>query len=336
MKHFAAIAFLLLLLALSGCGLRESEVSDGGSEEESYETSFPPLPVPAEPRVLIGLPLRIRDDVYAEPDFDGMGGWPEPDAALVGTSKTIEVNGVSFTGVYEHTMNSAFSYPGVGLRYEAPDRSFRFGIYEENQLLTRLYVLSGELPDEMREKWMTSDTISNFEELKQKSLQFMETYSALEPNEWIEKEESRTEPYYNDRAERYEGDFRLVFYRYKNDIVTSTITFDYDMFGNLIVYSTSGLYEWEGVNIPDWPDEVYIEGALEKLRSLCSAYEYVVDVKAQTPAFDSPKTLTYIQAFDVNAIHYEMYYTFVYDDGTSRNAVSAFYYVLPEQDGGDS
>ena len=160
--------------------------------------------------------------------------------------------------------------------------------------------------------------------------------SALEPNEWIEKEESRTEPYYNDRAERYEGDFRLAFYRYKNDIVTSTVTFDYDMFGNLIVYSTSGLYECEGVNIPDWPDEVYIEGALEKLRSLCSAYEYVVDVKAQTPAFDSPKSLTYIQAFDVNAIHYEMYYTFVYDDGTSRNAVSAFYYVLPEQDGSDS
>ena len=62
MKRFAVIAFLLLLV-LSGCGLRESEVSDGGSEEESYETSFPPLPVPAEPRVLIGLPLRIRDDV---------------------------------------------------------------------------------------------------------------------------------------------------------------------------------------------------------------------------------------------------------------------------------
>ena len=52
MKRLAAIV-LLLLLFLNSCGLRESEVSDGGSEEESYETSFPPLPVPDEPRVLI-------------------------------------------------------------------------------------------------------------------------------------------------------------------------------------------------------------------------------------------------------------------------------------------
>ena len=43
MKRLAAIV-LLLLLFLNSCGLRESEVSDGGSEEESYETSFPPLP----------------------------------------------------------------------------------------------------------------------------------------------------------------------------------------------------------------------------------------------------------------------------------------------------
>ena len=86
MKRFAAIAFLLLL-ALSGCGLRESEVSDGGSEEESYETSFPPLPVPAEPRVLIGLPLRIRDDVYAAPDFNTMAGDHEQDAVYVGDTQ---------------------------------------------------------------------------------------------------------------------------------------------------------------------------------------------------------------------------------------------------------
>ena len=87
------------------------------------------------------------------------------------------------------------------------------------------------------------------------------------------------------------------------------------------------------MNIPDWPDEVYIEGALEKLRSLCSGYEYVVDIKVQTPALGSYKRLNYIQAYDVNTIYYYMYYTFVYDDGTSRNAVSSFHYVLPEQDG---
>ena len=164
----------------------------------------------------------------------------------------------------------------------------------------------------------------------------METYSALDLDEWVEQEEYRMEPYYYENVGRYEDGFRLVFHRPKNGISTASIQFDYDTFGNLTGYSTGGLYKWKGVNIPDWPDEVYIEGALEKLRSLCSAYEYVVDVKAQTPAFDSPKTLTYIQAFDVNAIHYDMYYTFVYDDGTSRNAVSAFYYVLPEQDGSDS
>ena len=332
MKRLAAIV-LLLLLFLNSCGLRESEVSGGGSEEESYETSFPPLPVPDEPRVLIGRPLWIRDDVYAAPDFDGMSGDHEQDAVYVGTSKTVEIYGVPFTGVYEYTMATANSHPGIELRYADPTHNiFRFGVNSENQLLTWFFVLPELLPEEMREKWATSDTMPDIEELKQKSLQFMETYSALDPNEWEERVEFRLEPYYNDRADRYEGNFRLCFYRYKNDIVTSFLTFDYDMFGNLIAYSTSGLYEWKGVNIPDWPDEVYIEGALEKLRSLCSGYEYVVDVKAQTPAFESPKTLTYIQAFDVNAICYEMYYTFVYDDGTSRNAVSSFYYVLPEQE----
>lgn len=336
MKRFAAIAFLLLLV-LSGCGQRESEVSDGGSEEESYETSFPPLPVPAEPRVLIGLPLRIRDDVYAAPDFNKMSGDHEQDAVYVGTSKTVEIYGVPFTGVYEYTMATACSHPGIELRYADPTHNiFRFGVNSENQLLTWFFVISELLPEEMREKWATSDTMPDFEELKQKSLRFMETYSALDLDEWVEQEEYRMEPYYYEHVGRYEDGFRLVFHRPKNGISTASVQFDYDTFGNLTGYSTGGLYKWKGVNIPNWPDEVYIEGALEKLRSLCSAYEYVVDVKAQTPAFDSPKTLTYIQAFDVNAIHYEMYYTFVYDDGTSRNAVSAFYYVLPEQDGSDS
>lgn len=175
MKRFAVIAFLLLLV-LSGCGLRESEVSDGGSEEESYETSFPPLPVPAEPRVLIGLPLRIRDDVYAAPDFDGMSGDHEQDAVYVGTSKTVEIYGVPFTGVYEYTMATANSHPGIELRYVDPTHNiFRFGVNSENQLLTWFFVISELLPDEMREKWATSDTMPNVEELKQKSLQFMET-----------------------------------------------------------------------------------------------------------------------------------------------------------------
>ena len=336
MKRLAAIV-LLLLLFLNSCGLRESEVSDGGSEEESYETSFPPLPVPDEPRVLIGLPLWIKDDVYADPDFNLMEGVYEQDAVYVGTSKSVEIYGVPFTGVYEPTLATACSRPGTELRYTAPDHNiFRFGVNSENQLLTWFFVISELLPDEMREKWATSDTMPNVEELKQKSLQFMETYSALDLDEWVEQEEYRMEPYYYEHVGRYEDGFRLVFHRPKNGISTASIQFDYDTFGNLTGYSTGGLYKWKGVNIPDWPDEVYIEGALEKLRSLCSAYEYVVDVKAQTPAFDSPKTLTYIQAFDVNAIYYEMYYTFVYDDGTSRNAVSAFYYVLPEQDGSDS
>ena len=261
-----------------------------------------------------------------------MEGVYEQDAVYVGTSKTVEIYGVPFTGVYEHTMATACSRPGTELRYTAPDRSFRFGIYEKNQRLTLLSVLSGEFPEEMREKWVTSDTMSNFEELKQKSLQFMETYSALDPDEWVEQEEYRLEPHYYEHVGRYEDGFRLVFYRLKNGITTASIRFDYDTFGNLTGYSTSGLYEWKGVNIPDWPDEVYIEGALEKLRSLCSGYEYVVDIKVQTPAFDSYKRLNYIQAYDVNTIYYYMYYTFVYDDGTSRNAVSSFHYVLPEQE----
>ena len=43
-RRSAFLICLLLCVSLCGCGLRESEVSDGGSEEESYETSFPPLP----------------------------------------------------------------------------------------------------------------------------------------------------------------------------------------------------------------------------------------------------------------------------------------------------
>ena len=88
-------------------------MSDDGSEEESYETSFPPHAVPDEPRVLIGRPLWIRDDVYAAPDFDGMSGDHEQDAVYVGgRSKTVEISGVPFTGVYEYTMATANSHPG--------------------------------------------------------------------------------------------------------------------------------------------------------------------------------------------------------------------------------
>ena len=148
-----------------------------------------------------------------------MSGDHEQDAVYVGTSKTVEIYGVPFTGVYEYTMATANSHPGIELRYVDPTHNiFRFGVNSENQLLTWFFVISELLPDEMREKWATSDTMPNVEELKQKSLQFMETYSALDLDEWVEQEEYRMEPYYYEHVGRYEDGFRLVFHRPKNGI----------------------------------------------------------------------------------------------------------------------
>ena len=186
------------------------------------------------------------------------------------------------------------------------------------------------LPEEMREKWMSSDTMPDIEELKEKSLRFMETYCALDVSEWEEQVDLRQEPYYSDRIDEYIGGFKLVFHRIKKDIVTSFISFEYDRFGNLILYSTSGLlYECEKVNIPDWPDEVYVEATLERLRDIYSADEHVVDIKAQDPPFTG-KDLSYVQPFDVYAISYTMYYTVIYDDGTERNDAHSFKFVIPE------
>ena len=337
MKRFAAVAISLLLI-LSGCGLKGSEasdgvsgeISDGVSEEESAEISFPPIPVPEHPRVLIGTPVWLNETDFVEPDFDAMASLNDLNADLVGTSMTVEVCGIQFTGEYEITISTSGSRPGRHLRYRSPNGSFLFGINAENKQLIRLYVLADLLPEEMREKWMSSDTMPDIEELKEKSLRFMETYSALDSSEWEEQVRFRQEPYYSDRIDEYIGGFKLVFHRIKKDIVTSFISFEYDRFGNLILYSTSGLlYECEKVNIPDWPDEVYVEATLERLRDIYSADEHVVDIKAQDPPFTG-KDLSYVQPFDVYAISYTMYYTVIYDDGTERNDAHTFKFVIPE------
>ena len=336
MKRFAAVAILLLLI-LSGCGLKGSEasdgvsgeISDGVSEEESAEISFPPIPVPEHPRVLIGTPVWLNETDFVEPDFDAMASLNDLNADLVGTSMTVEVCGIQFTGEYEITISTSGSRPGRHLRYRSPNGSFLFGINAENKQLIRLYVLADWLSEEMREKWMSSDTMPDIEELKEKSLRFMETYCALDVSEWEEQVDLRQEPYYSDRIDEYIDGFGLAFRRYKNDISTSGISFDYDLYGNLMSYSSTGLYYWEGVNIPDWPDEVYVEATLERLRDIYSADEHVVDIKAQDPPFTG-KDLSYVQPFDVYAISYTMYYTVIYDDGTERNDAHTFKFVIPE------
>ena len=336
MKRFAAVAILLLLI-LSGCGLKGSEasdgvsgeISDGVSEEESAEISFPPIPVPEHPRVLIGTPVWLNETDFVEPDFDAMASLNDLNADLVGTSMTVEVCGIQFTGEYEITISTSGSRPGRHLRYRSPNGSFLFGINAENKQLIRLYVLADWLPEEMREKWMSSDTMPDIEELKEKSLRFMETYCALDVSEWEEQVDLRQEPYYSDIIGEYIDGFELAFRRYKNDICTSGISFDYDLYGNLMSYSSTNLYYWEGVNIPDWPDEVYVEATLERLRDIYSADEHVVDIKAQDPPFRE-KALAYVQPFDVYAISYTMYYTVIYDDGTERNDAHSFKFVIPE------
>ena len=336
MKRFAAVAISLLLI-LSGCGLKGSEasdgvsgeISDGVSEEESAEISFPPIPVPEHPRVLIGTPVWLNETDFVEPDFDAMASLNDLNADLVGTSMTVEVCGIQFTGEYEITISTSGSRPGRHLRYRSPNGSFLFGINAENKQLIRLYVLTDLLPEEMREKWMSSDTMPDIEELKEKSLRFMETYCALDVSEWEEKVDLRREPYYSDIIGEYIDGFKLAFRRYKNDISTSGISFNYDLYGNLMSYKSTGLYYWEGVNIPDWPDEVYVEATLERLRDIYSADEHVVDIKAQDPPFTG-KDLSYVQPFDVYAISYTMYYTVIYDDGTERNDAHTFKFVIPE------
>ena len=336
MKRFAAVAISLLLI-LSGCGLKGSEASDGVSgeishgvsEEESAEISFPPIPVPEHPRVLIGTPVWLNETDFVEPDFDAMASLNDLNADLVGTSMTVEVCGIQFTGEYEITISTSGSRPGRHLRYRSPNGSFLFGINAENKQLIRLYVLADWLPEEMREKWMSSDTMPDIEELKEKSLRFMETYCALDVSEWEEQVDLRQEPYYSDIIGEYIDGFELAFHRYKNDICTSGISFDYDLYGNLMSYSSTNLYYWEGVNIPDWPDEVYVEATLERLRDIYSADEHVVDIKAQDPPFTG-KDLSYVQPFDVYAISYTMYYTVIYDDGTERNDAHTFKFVIPE------
>ncbi len=336
MKRFAAVAILLLLI-LSGCGLKGSEasdgvsgeISDGVSEEESAEISFPPIPVPEHPRVLIGTPVWLNETDFVEPDFDAMASLNDLNADLVGTSMTVEVCGIQFTGEYEITISTSGSRPGRHLRYRSPNGSFLFGINAENKQLIRLYVLADWLSEEMREKWMSSDTMPDIEELKEKSLRFMETYCALDVSEWEEQVDLRQEPYYSDIIGEYIDGFELAFHRYKNDICTSGISFDYDLYGNLMSYSSTNLYYWEGVNIPDWPDEVYVEATLERLRDIYSADEHVVDIKAQDPPFTG-KDLSYVQPFDVYAISYTMYYTVIYDDGTERNDAHTFKFVIPE------
>lgn len=338
MKRFAAVAISLLLI-LSGCGLKGSEASDGVSgeishgvsEEESAEISFPPIPVPEHPRVLMDTPVWLNEIEYVGPDYNlSLETAYDYDADLMGTFKTIELEGVRFTGKYEYTWNTAGNLPDDRLSsYLAPSQAFCFTIDNEKQLLRSFVVVTDLLPEDMREKWMSSDTMPDIEELKEKSLRFMETYCALDSSEWEEQVDLRREPYYSDIIDEYTGSFVLYFSRIKNNIVIAAVSFTYDLYGNLIAYHSSNLANVNRVNIPDWPDEIYIEATLERLRDIYSADEHVVDIKAQDPPFRE-KALIYVRPLDAYTISYTMYYTVIYDDGTERNDAHSFDFVIPE------
>lgn len=124
------------------------------------------------------------------------------------------------------------------------------------------------------------------------------------------------------------GYFDILYIKYINNVKVHYISFTADEYGNIYLFMTEDQTGNGKVEVPDLKDEVYIDGAKERIEEFYKGNENVAEIKDYEVTY---KILVYLPMNDTDAIDYGVDYTLVYKDGTERKTGNQFYYLLNQK-----
>ena len=293
----------IMLVSSGSCGLRTVEESDVSNPSDASEVSLPPVPIPETPVVLLMNMASYDTGKQIDDELGNARIYKEEEC--LGTTQTIDAFGIELTGEYSSTKE--FVNTNTALRiyenYQGENYTFYFQIDENNGKLVSLTVRPISKPKEYN---LLKDEMP-LEEIIQRCHDFLVEQTGVEG--WVEHEAFRDVP------DEYGGTFQ--FRKYVNNVCVSWATFyNVDNCGNIWEFDFTGVWDYEGIQIPDWPESFFEQIARQKLLQCFADFDNVADVK-DVVVVDGPE-LCYIRAQESWALEFYINYTVVKDDGTEK------------------
>lgn len=265
---------------------------------------------PEEPLVLVSDSHFIDNpDLYNEEYMIDYMGYETKVEDDVEKSATFEIHGYTITADYENT-RYLYTLKEVETTYwSGRDISLTFDKYT-NELASFRFI---RFPEDYIKK---TEYITG-EQAKAIADEFLETQIDLKEWTWVDN--------------GFEGDsslkYGIRYDKYINNVVVMRLLIQTDLYGNIqnyIKYTNSVL---EGVSVPDWTDEVYIDGAVGLLKKI---YEDKELKEVKDCEIIGDKTLAYLRPRDLDVVEYYMNCMLVFEDGTEENLYRKFYYAIPD------
>ncbi|NCA93266.1 hypothetical protein EOM82_08545 [bacterium] len=269
---------------------------------------------PEEPLVLIysyhfkNTEPSLYNDEYMV-DYDGYKSEVEDD---VEKSVTAEIQGYTITADYENT-RYYYTLKEVQTTYGSNQCSSIFTITFDkytNELMSFRFI---QYPEDYIKK---TEYITG-EEAKSIADEFLEQQIDLKEWTWVDN------GFEGDTDEKY----GIRYDKYINNVVVMMLIVQTDFFGNIQNYNKYSSSVLEGVTVPDWSDETYIDGAVGLLKKI---YKDKGLKEIKDCEIIGDKTLAYLRPRDLDVVEYMMNCMLVFEDGTEENLYRKFYYAIPD------
>lgn len=305
------LAFVIAFaLAFCGCELNTAETS-----------SDPPIPMPENPTVLwTGGALYEYVGEYMPGDYDPGGRnyieipenerW-EKEFPLFGNTYTMQCC-LRFENE-DPAINEVYAYE---LR-ENKSTDFAINWDPERNMIIKFYLL-GWPSDVKRSEAIT------IEEAEKRCLAFLKEQT--NSSDGWEKTYEYTNFAYTDTDDIRNYDFK--FQQKKKDVVIKEINIYTDGYGNIFRYKWF-VYNEDSVNVPEWPEEFYLNIAEEKLRT---EYEDIRSVAELKDIHIDRVRYVYIADYGKSAIDLVTHYTLVFHDDRPEQTVRTRIDILLETD----
>ena len=193
-------------------------------------------------------------------------------------------------------------YDNVGVKDR--EYSFNFQIEKETGKLISLTFSATPHP---REHNLLHEKLP-LEEIIRRCQDFLIEQTGVEG--WVENERYRDDP------NEYGG--IIQFRKYVNNVCVSWANFlQVDECGNIWKFDFTGIWDYEGIQIPDWPDSFFPQIAQQKLNVCFADLESVAEVK--DVSIDDGPELCYIRERESWALEFYVNFTVVESDGMQKD-----------------
>jgi len=265
---------------------------------------------PEEPLVLVyDSYFRDNPDLYNEEYMVDYMGYETKVEDDVQKSVTFDIQGYTITADYENT-RYLYTLKEVETTYNS-SQNFSITFDKFNNELMSFYFFG------FPEDYIKKTEYLTGEEAKAIADEFLEKQIDLKEWTWVDN------GFEGDSSQRY----GIRYDKYINNVVVMRLLIQMDFYGNIenyVKYSSSVL---EGVSVPNWSDEVYIDGAVGLLKKI---YKDKGLKEVKDCEIIGDKTLAYLRPRDLDVVEYMMNCMLVFEDGTEENLYRKFYYAIPD------